>query len=614
MINAAWWSQPFPPDGGAAADTLARVLGGEGAVTLVREAAQNSWDARLPGARVRFGAHLSTLSGGTLSAWRQIVGPLPYAPQGGSPLDHPSVRLLRVSDRGTGGLGGPLRANEQTDARADFVAFLRNVGEPRDQELGGGTFGLGKTIFYALSTCRTILVDTTTIVGGSRTRRLMGASLGEQFAHGSIRFTGRHWWGAGKEHVCDPLQDDDADEAADALGLPGFPDGGTGTDIYVLAPESLLGAGGDGRLDLPAEGRYLASAILWNLWPKMVDRGSGIPMSFEVTVEGEPVDLPSPAGLPRLQGFVDALRKLDDPGLSTPAPSRSVEPRDIGRFAFVKSIAPRRGSGNELEETAQPFEGPSHHCARMRQAELVVDYFPGPPFHDPMGQYAAVFRASAEADNAFAAAEPPTHDTWKSNQPGLKGTAMGAVRHSISFVKKQMDGIVSSPGAPTGGSGASTVKVANRLSALLPGTPGSRPVPGGGVPGGGGSGGGGGGGSRNPVSTIGEPRIVLRDGRPAILTEVRVKPGDRPVRVEAVVDVPSEDAKSGNALLGAIAPSVLGWYSTEEPVSLLGDDVSLDLPASSQARSLLLWLRLPDPPALTRVQVRGKELDAGGSS
>ncbi|WP_173041125.1 hypothetical protein [Phytohabitans flavus] len=44
-----------------------------------------------------------------------------------------------MSDRGTVGLGGPLRAGQRPSdsERPDFVQFIRNVGEPSDHEFGG---------------------------------------------------------------------------------------------------------------------------------------------------------------------------------------------------------------------------------------------------------------------------------------------------------------------------------------------------------------------------------------------------------------------------------------------------------------------------------------------
>ena len=58
----------------------------------------------------------------------------------------------------------------------DFVAFVRNVGEPRDKELGAGTFGFGKSIFYLISRRTNDLVYTRCQRPSASTKpRILGA-------------------------------------------------------------------------------------------------------------------------------------------------------------------------------------------------------------------------------------------------------------------------------------------------------------------------------------------------------------------------------------------------------------------------------------------------------
>ena len=54
---------------------------------------------------------------------------------------------------------GTYAADELGEPR-DFVDFVRNIGQPPDKDLGGGSFGYGKAAFYIASRARTILVDT----------------------------------------------------------------------------------------------------------------------------------------------------------------------------------------------------------------------------------------------------------------------------------------------------------------------------------------------------------------------------------------------------------------------------------------------------------------------
>ena len=121
---------------------------------LVREAAQNSWDARLPSSSdpVDFRIDIRTVGPAHSGAWRELL--IENAPDSveqfplRDTLRHGPIRLLSVSDRGTRGLGGPTRADSAVGKSRDFVSFIRNIGEPRDTALGGGTYGFGKGIFW----------------------------------------------------------------------------------------------------------------------------------------------------------------------------------------------------------------------------------------------------------------------------------------------------------------------------------------------------------------------------------------------------------------------------------------------------------------------------------
>lgn len=468
-MSVRWWSQPFAPEGSAAAEGIVKQLGRpslDPLTVLVREAAQNSWDAHLLDGVVEFHIDVRVL-GKKADAWRRLLLP---GPSTESNVDlekalEPDAVLLVISDRNTVGLGGPLRASERAthDEKADFVQFLRNVGEPGDHEFGGGTYGFGKGIFYRLSRVGAILVDTNTAAGGPTARRLMGAALGHSWYLGDRRFTGRHWWGdIAADNVPDPVLAAHADVVAGELGLPGFADGRTGTDIVILAAElGSVGAEWDARSRTPHEAAtFIASSILWHLWPKMVKDENGRHMRFVVGVDGSGVPVPQPETFEQLAPFVEALQEVRaGNGVSY---SRTVVPRHAGSFAMALG-AGDTGSARLLVEAAKPYDGSSHHIARMRVAELVVDYLPGPPHPDTRLAYGGVFKASTDADALFASSEPPTHDDWVAK--GLSGSARGVVIGARTFVQKQLDerlGLGPQVGGP-GGQGL------GQLSAMLAG-------------------------------------------------------------------------------------------------------------------------------------------------
>ena len=185
---------------------------------LVREAVQNCWDAkrrdergitrrdrhdgagpRRPRCSDRDAACSSIRRPGSRSptscgpAWRSCT----------SRTSGPTVSAVR--------LGRPRQPGQR-----DFVDFVRNIGQPPDKELGGGSFGYGKAAFYIASRARTILVDTLceTPTGASS-----GGSSAAHSARTSRRrapYTGRHWWGRVVDGVPSRLLDDEAAAAARA--------------------------------------------------------------------------------------------------------------------------------------------------------------------------------------------------------------------------------------------------------------------------------------------------------------------------------------------------------------------------------------------------------------
>lgn len=470
-MSAQWWSQPFAPEGSAAAEGIVKQLGQpklDPLTVLVREAAQNSWDARASTSQtVSFTIALRRL-GDSAEAWRSLLLPAPDDAAGvelAASLTPESIVLV-VSDRGTVGLGGVLRAGKRDSGRprSDFVQFLRNVGEPSDHAHGGGTYGFGKGIFYRLSRSGAILVDTHTSEPGPANRRLMGAALGGSWFQGDRRYTGRHWWGAVQaDGIPDPLLDVEAAVVARSLGLPGFDDGATGTDIAILGADlgSLSIGDDESPRDVDDAAMFIASSILWNLWPKFVADEAGISMSFTIEIDGERFEVPHPESLPDFAPFLEALGQVRSAGGTEY--KRTREPKHAGRLALALTAA-KSPKPHPVVMAARPFEGPAHHVARMRSVELIVDYLPGSVHPHELMAYGGVFRASEEADAAFAAAEPPTHDDWVLT--GLTGVALGVVRNSRAFVQSQVDAWLA-PASQRGGSGTGLGRLASRLGTLI---------------------------------------------------------------------------------------------------------------------------------------------------
>lgn len=73
MTEPAWHSQTFPPEGASAAEGIRNQLGRpelDLLTILVRESAQNSWDARTGHAAVDYHLDLKIVSPAHAPAWR----------------------------------------------------------------------------------------------------------------------------------------------------------------------------------------------------------------------------------------------------------------------------------------------------------------------------------------------------------------------------------------------------------------------------------------------------------------------------------------------------------------------------------------------------------------
>ncbi|MDN3269193.1 hypothetical protein [Streptomyces sp. MA15] len=457
-MEASWYSQPYPPEGASAAEGIRNQLGRpelDLLTILVRESAQNSWDARLPDSStpVDYSIDMWAVGPAHAGAWRTLLpAGAPTNPDHfplRNTLRQTVIRVLAVSDRGTRGLGGPTRANDAVGADRDFVSFIRNIGEPRDRALGGGTYGFGKGIFYLLSKSGSVLVHSRcrTPDGGYETR-LIGCTLWKSYVATERgedrRYTGRHWWGDTSGDVVEPFVGTAAEAAAQRLGLRSFGPRETGTTVVVIDPNL------DEFVQPTDAADYLAETIAWHLWPKMISTDGKPPaMRFSVTCDGVPYEVPDPRSTPPLHMFVKAYEVMKSErgrDLACRSPKKH-----LGRLGLDKRIMPalERSRAKEL----LGIEDVVHHVCLMRPAELVVTYRPGPKPPSIHQGYAGVFRADESMDEVYAKAEPPTHDAW--NSQSLERPESTYVHTTFTRIGEALNGLLSLNG--NAGQGASSV-------------------------------------------------------------------------------------------------------------------------------------------------------------
>ncbi|MFJ5611939.1 hypothetical protein ACIQCJ_21410 [Streptomyces sp. NPDC093221] len=494
MNEPGWYAQPFRADGGITASGLLGQLGRPSLsrlTLLVREAAQNSWDARLPGHPVvHFRLDLSTVGPAHVAAWRRMfsLGSSSTGYRNGMfqrLAQTRAIRYLAVSDRGASGLAGPTRSDAGRAERSEWARFVLNSGD-RDgasASSSGGTYGYGKSALFQLSKVGCVLVYTRFEDDDGRLRsRFIGVAIREAFWDGESRYTGRHWWGLPEEEHCEPLIDAQADAVARELGIPGFHAAETGTTLVVVDPDltdpSLPDSDTTPELSVPDAGTFLADAAAWNLWPIMLtDRA--VHMAVRVTANGIDVTVPGAESDAALAFFASAYRTVAEGSGQMLACGK---PRkDLGLLAHQYTYG---ASVTSLAARELGLEGAPHHVCLLRGPELVVRYHSGPERSSPDAGYAAVFKVTDELDQTFARAEPPTHDGWEHQQ--LQGREATFVRTAGRRLKEQCDRLSGAQARRAVKVGAYALgSVAQRLGHLLAGPGGtgtavltSSPLPG----------------------------------------------------------------------------------------------------------------------------------------
>jgi uncharacterized membrane protein YgcG len=539
---------------------------------LAREAIQNSWDARLSTKEVLFrvdGRQVSDDLKSRLAVTLDHGLADEHLHELHEAFQRDALNLIVVSDRGTTGLGGPTRADVETDTDAprDFVAFVRNLGEPRDKEFGAGTFGFGKTIFYLVSQARTIVVYTRCRVGGRYETRLIGCAIGESFGvrEGGLTtlFTGRHWWGIHRDGVQEPLLDAEADEVASVFQLQPFGDDETGTSIVLIDP-----AFEDPHEDM----RAIACAITWHAWPKMISEAEG--MHFKVSWNGEEIEVPDPELTPPLDGFAAAYRRV-----SRGERLECYRPQQLlGKLCLHRQLV--RAQQPEYPSSFEPpLQSPVHHVALLRAPHFVVKYHAGDPLAGDAAEYAGVFLAEEEIDDVFAQSEPPTHDDWVPQQ--LKGAARTFVKTTYTRLNDRLRAyarpitgeVVGTGGVPLGAASAQFATLV-ATAASSGGAVSGRGDVGGGKGGGSGGGEGAGGsdgktrGPRGSVEEVGAPEYGSFGDEPAILFTFRVRRAGAGAVVRATASVGVDESLSTEteSPIGSAQPQILGWIGPEGDV------------------------------------------------
>lgn len=425
--------QPFNPDGDVFSNAFTRSMKNQPLDRwdkFAREALQNSWDARRADnseAGISFSLEFTEFTSGQVAVLRDHVfgGDFDGIESLAKLIHSGCVSALHVSDRGTNGLRGPTSASISKGEFKDFTSFVRNFGRSDSKKLAGGTFGVGKAVFFVASEVSTILIYTrTTDENGNSSHRFIAMANEDDYESSGIQYTGRHWWGiqafGGTERsrieFAEPFLDAEADRIARALGMDeGFTEERpTGTTICVLSPVSTSQSpeAGDALMSV------LASALTRWAWPHMVQVENNLPpIDFVVTSRNQEIQIPNPSTDPAIGKLVTAYRVAlagrtnkrndwDSTFFDRAAEVWSLSPaRQLGCVGAVNLPSPVKAEDTVLREDI------SNHVALLRDPRMVVQYRRGPVQRSDEA-YCAVFVADSDLDAVLARSEPEAHHEW----------------------------------------------------------------------------------------------------------------------------------------------------------------------------------------------------------
>ena len=486
-----WYPKRYSP-GDIDGDGAKKLLGTPSiplASVLVRETAQNSWDARTGLTDVEFTLNIKQLTMGQTDVLREICLPEEAVDvEIVEALDKP-IWVLEISDRGTYGLRGPTRNDLEVDEGqpTNFIDLVFNLGGKHEVDSAGGTYGFGKTIAYKASQLGAILIWSRINENGRFEDRMIGSAIGDRFNMDGYRYTGRHWWGRFADDTVQPLKDRDAVSLGHALFSRAFEGQETGTSILVLMPD--LGGGSPEN-----DAKRLAEAVRWHLWPKMLEaQGADVRLNIDVKYQGRSVQIfPTPGSNPVLDSLAMCLRSVraTQSGSELPNAFPPVKVEEVWcqrPSRLLGHVAFQRFQDRDLETLAEdvvPFEKPNadhpvRYVALMRnEAELVVKYTTGPPLEVPGFSWVGVFKPVADMDKVFAASEPPAHDEWVPEGVGYRQGAT-FVRVGLKRIRELAQAFAQPLDRSTESrqSSQSVAGLADALSDLIPQVSAARPEP-----------------------------------------------------------------------------------------------------------------------------------------
>jgi hypothetical protein len=324
-----------------------------------------------------------------------------------------SLQILTISDFGAIGLGGNLL--EAVDS--NYFRALLSIGLTGDKpKNAGGTRGYGKAAVIASSSIFTVLAYSRfpETKDYKTTRHFGGVVYTFDHKDGARNYSGIGTFGdpsRSHEQVFFPLVDQDADFAAQTLGIPIRKDTPSdyGTTLVVVSPS----------IDLKEVLRTVEH--FW--WPAIND--GNLDIDFYFPGSKSPV-VPRPKSHANLLPYFEAYEIAK--GNRDPVPpyeagsnwevkdrsklNREVEKSGTKKYSYGRSAyrIDKNSGFVESDGAMDESKSPNSFVALIRSLGMVINYEELTFRKDPIVH--GVFIASDEAEEIFVKQEPPSHSRW----------------------------------------------------------------------------------------------------------------------------------------------------------------------------------------------------------
>jgi hypothetical protein len=469
-------SEAMPATGGALADLMTAATSAanlDRTTVLLREVLQNSCDARDVGNQpITFLVHAFEFSD------KQAQSLIEEFPRGTPGIDFSSLSAkggisgLLFADTNTVGLRGTTDAG-QAGEHANFSNFFFQIGRDSRSTVGGGAFGLGRTVLFAFSRCSTALVYSRFRQADKIRSRLMGMTLSEGFEHKRRKFTGRHWWG---QPEAAPIEGARADKIAKRLGLDEAftADDQTGTAVLIIQPVCLVEEGGSQNLGLrihDAETRRtmieeIRRAAELYAWPHMIGANA---VEFHFRSDHDDVPLRDVRQDPVLMDFIAAYDRLTTERGKDRHRQISFSGREDGRGAILGDLSWELCESTDVIQAGEREGVPSNAIALLRQARFVVKYLEISSGTNGTCQRGA-FLVRNSYEPVFRKSEPVTHDDWLPEKLGYSSGRRNEIKQAVDQIKKEFKDLTAlSHGAGSAAAALPSIELANRLGVFFTG-------------------------------------------------------------------------------------------------------------------------------------------------